>query len=157
MSATYPVSYTTVEDIYQTNPYIGSVSNVTSRNICYQIGRVENYINTKISKVYTVPLSEVPLILTTIATDLTIYELSKRFTTLQNQKSTDMLSRYKEAKDTLNMIVDNKLPLLDSSLQVMTKSSLSGLTPWSNNEDFTPTFNEQDMEESILDVDKDDD
>lgn len=156
MSTAYPASYTTVNDIYQTLPQVGSVSNVTSKNIAYQIGRVENSMNARLSKVYSIPFSSVPLQLTTIATDLTIYELSKRFTILTSMKNIESLTRYKEADDLLTKIVDGKIPLLDSSFQVISKSELSGVDAWSNNQNYTPTFNEQDQEYQELDADKDD-
>lgn len=158
MSTIYPASYTTVENIYQTLPQVGSVSNVNSNNISYQIGRVEANMNAKLSKVFTLPFSQEILQLTTIATDLTIYELSKRFTVLTNLKNTDSLKRYKEAGDLLDQIVSGKIPLLDSSYQVIEESSLSGVSAWSNNQNYTPTFanDYQEPEDQCVDIDKDD-
>lgn len=155
MSTSYPASYTTVEDIYQTLPQIGSVTNVQSKNIAYQIGRVENMMNAKLSESYTIPFSTVPLQLTTIATDLTVYELSKRFTKLSNLKDDLNASKYKEANDLLDKIVSGSVPLLDSSFQVISKGSLSGGDSWSNTKSFTPTFNEQPFTDQELDTDKD--
>ena len=154
MSTSYPASYSTVEDVYQTLPQIGSVSNVTSRNIVYQIGRVEANMNAKLAKVFTLPFSQTLLQLTTISTDLTIHELSKRFTVLSKLKDDKDSSLYKDAMNMLDDIVSGETPLVNASNETIENSTLSGVTAWSNNQSYTPTFNEQSMFESELDEDK---
>lgn len=154
MSTVYPASYSTVEDIYQTLPQVGSVSNVTSRNIVYQIGRVEATMNAKLSKAFTLPFSQQVLQLTSISTDLTICALTKRFTVLSKLKGSKDFSLYKQANKMLDDIVDGKVPLLDASNEKIASGSSAGFEPWSNNKSYAPTFNEQPFSEGEVDEDK---
>lgn len=153
METTYPVSYALVGDLYSVISNIGSVTNVTSTDIAYQIGRVQANINARLAGLYTLPFSTVPLLLTTITTDLTIYELSKKFAIFQKNNE-GFEKYYTQSNFLLDQIISNKIPLLDSSLQVISQKSTSGNIPWSNTRSFTPTFNEQDMEEQLVDSDK---
>jgi len=154
MATIYPASYTTVDDVYQTLPQIGSVSNVTSINIAYQIGRVEAGMNARLADTFTLPFSQNILQLTTIATDLTIYELGKRFSVLSNLKGMESLNKYKDASKTLDMIVSGKIKLLDSSNQAIDDLSVVSDTPWSNNMTYTPTFGEGTFSAGEIDPDK---
>lgn len=155
MAKIYPVSYSSVSDVYSVMSNIGSVSNVGSIEIAYELGRVEALVNARLSRLYSLPLSSVPLVISKIVTDLSIYGLSKRFAIFQ--KSNDQFEKYRDdALQTLADIVDGKLPLLDSSLQVISMSSNSGLVPWSNTKTFTPTFNEDEFENQFLDDTKND-
>ncbi len=154
MATTYPSSYSTVEDIYQTLPQVGSVSNVTSANIQYQIGRVEATMNAKLSRVYTLPFSQSILQLTTISTELTIYELMKRFSVLSKLKDAKDSSQYKDAMTLLEDIVSGKVPLLDASFVVISKPDGAGQKAFSNNMGFTPTFSEDSFTSGDTDTEK---
>lgn len=153
MATTYPVSFSTVSDVLTTLPAVGSVSVISSADIAYAIGQSQAYVEAKLSGVYSMPFTSIPLLVNRIVTDLTIYRLSRRFAIFQkDNKGFDV---YKD--DSMQLIqdlIDGAIPLLDSSLNIVTQISNSSLVPWSNTKDYTPTFSEECFENQFLDEDK---
>lgn len=153
---TFPVSFSTVSDVLTTLPAVGSVSVISSSDIAYAIGRTQSTIEARLHGVYEMPFDLIPLTINRICTDLTIYNLSKRFAIFQ--KDNKGFEAYRDdSMEILEELISGKIPLLDSSLQIITKISNSSLIPWSNTKDYTPTFNEDAMENQFLDEDKIDD
>jgi len=150
-------TYTTQSKVLLTLPSVGSVSTVGSADIAHYMDRVDNVINAKLSKRYTIPVSGAP-ILETIATDLTVYELlAKRIFVRNTSKDSPWLKEYKIAMDLLNEISEGKIELFDSSGATISAKSTGAGSVWSNNSGYTPTFQEDQFENQTIDSDKLDD
>lgn len=153
------LSYTTVARIRQQHPLIGSMTTLSSNQIFEFTTDAEAMINAKISKQYTVPVTDVsvPPLLTTIATDLSVYRiLTQRVFTQERLKDSVWPDRFKEAQDILDEIADGKIALteVDGSL-VPTRSDVADV--WSNTKDYEPTFTELGDLDHVVDPDKIDD
>lgn len=145
--------YTTVEALILTTPSVNSVSNITSAALAHYINRADSVIDAKLASRYTVPLSPIPEIIKTISTDLAIYEIvGKRMVTLVKDVENDWPSRFKEANDLLDKIATGEFTLVASGGTIL--STLTTNLVWSNTQNYTPTFNEDELTESYLDYDK---
>lgn len=144
------MSYTTVAKVYETLPALGSVSNITSSHISTAITQAESIINGRIGNIYTVPLSVVPQIIETVTIDMTLYRLSRRFFTTQRMRETNDFIKPEEINDLLDKIANGELRLITNSGTVVDMQS----TILSNNYEYTPTFSEDDFENSEIDDDK---
>jgi phage gp36-like protein len=146
---TFPASYTTVANVLEALPAVGSITNITSAVVCSFIGRSEALINAKVSKQYTLPIAgDVPL-LQTLSLDITLYNLlAKRIFAGEQLSKSPWPDRYKEALDVLDEIAAGTIPLLTSSGAIVTAGP--GL-PWSSTMDYLPTMTEDDMTLSLVD------
>lgn len=154
---TYPVSYTSVNDVYSVLP-INSLSNLTFSDVAYYVGRVENMMNSKLSRSYELPITQEIKLLSTIAADLSIYELlSKRMYAQYPLEDSEWASRYKDSMSLLEDIADGKENLLTNSFTVLDKKTQNAMYVWSNTMNYTPTMNEDSMDNHVIDSDKLDD
>ena len=146
MVATLPVSYTSVNYVYQTVPEIGSISYVTSATIAQIAGMAEAVMNAKLSNLYSIPITvEVP-VLTTIATDLTIYRFfTRKPLTGEQSKSNPWFDRFKESSDLLDKIAAGDISLIGVDGSVIDISS-GAPTFYSNTMNYEPMFDEGNVE-----------
>jgi len=157
MPITYPVSYSTVSEVLTTLPMIGSVSNITSAHLATYLGKAQAEINTKLSRLYSIPFTvEVP-ILQTLATDMAVYfVLAQRIFTQEKQNKSEWPEKYKRAIEILDDIADGKIMLIDSTGAVIEgRGDIAEV--FSNTMDYVPTMAEIDITDESVDKDKIDD
>jgi len=156
MATTYPSSYSSVLDVYALSPEIGSVTNITSRDIQYFIGQAELMMNAKISDLYSLPFvgTNIPQ-LSMISNHITVYNLyAHRIYSHHTKEQSDIhLAKYKHAFKILDSVAEGSTPLIDDTFAVIPIKSESTHSVWTNNSDDTPTFNER----SFLSQEVDDD
>lgn len=155
-ASSFPITYAKVEDVQQTFPAINSVSNINSETVAYQMGRTEGMMNARLSKNYTVPVSPAPLLLTLIATDLTIWEMAKRIFSGDTLKDSAWAVRYSEANSLLAQVANGTLPLTTASGTTVTMDK-NVMEVYSSKSSYTPTFQEDGFVASEVDQDKLDD
>jgi len=158
MSTTFPVSYTTVSDILTTIPQVNSVSDISSADIAYYAGKVESKMNAKLSQSFDIPFSNNINVLTTLATDLTCYEIMAKRIFMQGfSKDSPWPDRFKEAEDMLDDIVEGKTPLLDTGNAIVGTKNSGNFLIKSNTQDYNPTMTEMNDVLNVIDPDKLDD
>lgn len=149
----YPVSYTTVGNVQTAISRIGSTG-ISSADTAYFIGKAEAYINARIGRLYSLPISGYYCpTLQVIAEDFSVYYVMKRlFVNASVEKEGDWLDRFKEAEDMLTAIESGNLVLLDNSYNVM-QQSMPDLLPWSNTkaQGYIPTFDLRDPSKQRVD------
>lgn len=157
MTATLPVSYTSVDLMFSTFPEIGSLSSVNSAGFHHHAGMAESRINAAISRLYSLPFTVTIPLLQTLATDMAIYNvLSTRIALKTDDGEHPWYQRFKAADATLNDIANGNIPLVDSSGGVVTgRGDMAEV--YSNTMDYHPTFWEGPIEDQVPDVDKLDD
>ena|SRR6185295_1454218 len=149
--------YTSVDRILDLEPDVGSVSNLSSQQVNdVFIKPVESYIDGRLAKLYTVPITNCPVI-QGIADELTLYKiLVLRVFTRQKLKDSTWPDRLKNAEDTLKMIADGTLSLVDSSGTDIPVNTTNGAFAFSNTQGYNQTFDEgdslsQDRDQNKLD------
>lgn len=149
---TFPVCYTSVDNVLEAMPIIGSVTNITSAVVASFIGRSDALINAKISRQYALPMAgDVPL-LQSLSLDITLYNLlAKRIYAGEQLSNSPWPDRYKEALETLDEIASGELVLVTSSGDALSSSPSAIGQVWSSTEDFLPTMTEDDMTLSLVD------
>ena len=158
MVTTFPVSYTTVSDILNTLPAINSITNIASADIAYYAGKVESKMNAKLAQGFALPFTSDINVLTTLATDLSCYEImAKRLFVQGFSKESPWPDRFKEAEEMLDDIVQGKYPLLDSSNTIIETKDTGNFLVKSNTQGYEPTFTEMDDTLNRVDPDKLDD
>lgn len=151
--ATLTQSYTTVDNLLRIIPAVGSISTVTSSTLAYFIGLTEAEMNAHLAKMYTLPLTVKSPLLEMICNDIALYNImAKRVFTSEQINKSEWPNRFKAASELLNQIADGSVPLLSETNAVIAKAAGSGV--WSNNMNYTPTFNEDGDIESTIDQDK---
>ena len=74
-------SYTTVENVYDLYPRVGSLSSITSSQIAFYIDQAENEVNGHLVNGYTLPFSSTPPLIRTISTEYSLVKILQRFFT----------------------------------------------------------------------------
>jgi len=149
-----PVSYTTASLMQMTLPEIGSISTMTQSLMLHHAGRAEAYINARLSKLYSMPLSSTSPILETLATDLAIYNVLTARISIEAEHP--WFARYKGAIDMIEKIADGEIPMINSSGEIIGgRGDQSEF--YSNNMNYIPTFYEGAEENQVRDKDKVDD
>lgn len=110
------VTYTDIDRIFDTLPELKTDTDLTSAHMVIFVEDAEAEMNAKLRSKYAVPvLGEVPL-LTSIATDCSIYRvLSRRIFTAERLENSVWPDRYKECMETLNAVAKGELTLVDSA------------------------------------------
>ena len=152
-------SYSDVNRVYDLEPMIGSISDLTSAQLVSAfINPAEADMNARLSRRYTVPITGTIPLLQAIADDLSVYRaLSRRVFTQDQLKDSSWPDRFKESMDTLMEIANGKVLLVDSAgAAVATKTNVANAQ--SNNMHNLPTFHEGGgWVDQVKDPDKTDD
>ncbi len=154
MPSTLPVSHTSVDLIVQHRPDVASLSTVTSATLHAFAGQAEAWLLAQLAQRYTVPFTvEVPLV-TTLATDLSVYRLlSRRLYVTQEQMDKSGAERlWTETKETLAAILSGTLPLVSTSGALVATGPHA--RPWSNTMDFFPTTWDAPADDWVMDPDR---
>ncbi len=151
---TLPVSYSSVEDVFETLPDIGSITNITSSQIANTIGQAQALVDSKISRNYALPISAIPPLLNSITTNIAIYYLlSRRMFSAKKLADSPWPDRYKEDIDTLNCIAEGTCLLIESDGDLLTaRTDVADVK--SNTSGYQQTFHEGPQLDQIQDPDK---
>ena len=135
-------------------PEVQSRTNANSSQLAHFIDMAEGRVDAYLARRYTLPLSVVPKMIETISTHISIYEfLSKRVFAGQIAAESFWVQGYKEAIDDLEKISKGEMELVSSAGTVTTDAS----QVWSSQENYLPTFTEDNPLYSDIDPDKVDD
>lgn len=155
-----PPLYTAVTRINTAFPGISSISAITSGVLCQYIDDVEAEINAIISKRYALPLTVTCPILIAIATRETIYRTLVQRAIVQfppaQQGRHPLQIQHTDDQKLLEKIADGEIQLVDSSAEVISGDT-SQIQLYSTTMNYTPTFSEDSMLDSVIDPDKLDD
>ena len=143
--------YTTVSNMLIMLPDVMSRTSATSAQLSHFIDRAEGYVDAYLARRYTLPLTDVPRVIETISTDLSIYTLLQRMAAFRGGAEESAWSiSFKAAEKDLENIAKGRMELVSSAGVVA-----AGLTtPWSSQQDYLPTFTEDDQLNQTVDTDK---
>ena len=150
--------YTSVDRAYNVVPAIGSVSNLTSAMLCDAFAvPAEAIMNAKLAKLYSVPITPAPPVLSAIADDIFLYRvLTRRVFNQQQLKDSAWPDRFKEALDLLSDILTLQMPLItDVGSVIPITTDFAQVV--SNNSNYDQTFTEADPYFWVQDLQKIDD
>ena len=155
---TLPVSYTSVTDLLELVPEIGSLSAITSAQLFNFCGQAESLVNAKIVRNYSLPLASIPPLLNTLSTTIAGYYVFSRrlYVGAKQLENSPWPDRFKEAISTLEEIADGKLLLVGGNGAVLTTRTDIALAQ-SNTMNYIPTMSELDAPNNFIDTDKIDD
>lgn len=148
--------YATVDGIHTRLPYIQSLSNLSSADTVEFIEDAEAVLEAKVSKQYTIPVSDSPYF-NKLARDASICEiLSRRVFTQERQNQSEWVDIFCDAFKRADDVASGKIPLLTSSGDLV--NARTGVKEvWSDTKDYHPTFSELGRLDQIQDDDKIDD
>lgn len=111
------LAYTNVASLmYGILPMLGSVTTITSAQLVTLAEGAEAKINSRIGRLYALPITATVPALITIATDLALYRaLALRVMTQDVLKDSVWPARYKDAEDWLDRIAKGEDLLFDSA------------------------------------------
>lgn len=145
--------YTSVDRVLEQEPMLGSVTTLTSAHMFTFVQDAEAEVDATIALRYAVPVTGEPPILRTVATDLAIYRILRRFYTQERLKDSVWPQAFKEARDTLKMLAEGSKLLVDTSgTLIAARSDVDEV--WSSTEAYHPTFHEGPRGSHIVDEDK---
>tara|TARA_Y100000361_G_scaffold143709_1_gene151011 strand:- start:361 stop:975 length:615 start_codon:yes stop_codon:yes gene_type:complete len=146
-------SYTTVENVLDLYPRVGSLSTVTSSNIAFYIDQAENEINGHLINGYTLPFSSTPPIISTLSTEYSLVKILQRFFTQEvGSDNVYVTQRLDDVKEYLNKINTGDIGLYTSSLELIPYNP--GDTIFSNTMNFDPTFTMIDETYQVIDSER---
>ena len=114
------------------------------------IARAEAYINGKLACRYTVPFTTVPPLITTLATEIAAYFVMRTLFTQDSQNQSEWTVTFMEAMKMLDDIVTGKCVIVNTS---GAEVSFSADPVSSNNQEYTPVFDVDEVENSVIDPD----
>ena len=145
-------SYTTVANVQDLYPRVGSLSSVNSASIAFYIDQAENEINGYLANNYTLPFSASPPMITTLSTEYSLVKILERFFTQEvGSQNAWVAERKKYIIDTLNKLNEGTLGLVTSSGELLVYNS--GDTIFSNTMEYDPTFTL--LDETLQQIDSD--
>lgn len=149
-----PVTFTTVSLMYAVLPDLGSITTLSSAHLATFAGEAEAEINANIAQKYALPISQDVPMLTTLATDLAIYNtLAKRVFTAERLAGSPWTDRYKEAQTKLQRLAEGDLLLVTSSGTVIAgRTDIAEV--FSTTKNYLPTMHEGPWPYQQQDVDK---
>jgi len=147
--------YTTVSNMMILLPDVHSRTNANSAQLSHFINMAEGRVDAYLGRRYALPLSSVPSLVETLSTQVSVYEfLSKRVFAGQVAAESFWVQSYKDALKDLADISNGKMELVTDSGSVISDNNS---TPWSSQQNYLPTFTEDDPLAQIIDEDKLDD
>ena len=145
-------SYTTVTNVQDLYPRVGSLSSINSASIAFYIDQAENEINGYLANNYTLPFSASPPMITTLSTEYSLVKILERFFTQEvGSQNAWVAERKKYIIDTLNKLNEGTLGLVTSSGELLVYNS--GDTIFSNTMEYDPTFTM--LDETLQQIDSD--
>lgn len=136
---TMPI-YTTVSNVLDLYPRVGSLSSISSANIAFYIDQAEAEINGYLINNYTMPFSATPPLVQALTTEYSLVKLLERFFTQETGSENAWVSARKEyVITTLTQINSGDIGLFTSSLEIIAYNPDDA--PFSNTMTYNPTFN----------------
>lgn len=151
--------YTDIGSVYGKSPPINSAqaTGINSTVVLGYIAEAENEINAKISKRYTLPLSNGCPILATLALREAIFRLCMSRGLIHFppalQGRAPLAVQHDMDQKLLDKIMDGDVQLLDNSLAVIAGDTTQ-MEIYSTTMDFLPTFHEGERVDQVQDLDK---
>lgn len=136
-------SYTSIARVYDLEPMIGSLSDLTSAQILSAFAEpAEAEMNARLSRSYEVPITGTIPLLQAIADDLTVYRiLSRRVFTQDQLKNSVWPDKFKESMETLNEVAAGKVLLVNSAGTLIgTRATVAAAA--TNVDLYQPTFHD---------------
>ncbi len=152
------LKYTTVERIFDVEPMIGSLTDLSSGQIVTAFAEpAESQIDAAIVRNYDLPISGTVPLLQAIADDISIYRiLSRRVLTSQQLKDSAWPDKFREAMEDLARISKGDVLLVDDTgNELTTRADLAQVS--SNTKNYNPTFHEGSELDWVRDPNKIDD
>ena len=137
------LTYTSVARVYDLEPMVGSLSDLTSASIVAAFATpAEAEMNARLSRRYEVPVTGTVPLLQAIADDLTVYRiLSRRVFTQDQLKNSVWPDKFKESMESLNEIAAGKILLVDNTgTLVGTRATVAAAA--TNVDTYQPTFHD---------------
>lgn len=114
---------------------------LVDNDVEFFIRTAENEITARLGAKYTLPFSSTPPVIKTIAQEKSFIKILDRFFTAETRSKNDWRDiRAADCNSLLGDIVDGKIPLLNSSLEVISTRTDLGIQ--SNTSTYEPTMNE---------------
>lgn len=147
-------AYTSVNNVLQIEPFIGSASHITSAHILAAIERAESEVNGILAQNYTVPLSGTVPLVKGVVEEITVYKLlAQRMFTAERLQESPWPRVFKEAYTRLNAIGSGKVTLVNSAGTVIEQIT-SQAEAKTNTMGWKPTHTMQPFEEQARDPNK---
>ncbi len=140
--------YTTAQELEALFPKVVSTISFTQAEINeIFVTKAEADIDTAISGRYTLPFSSTPPLIRSLAQDLTLYYIARRFFTQNAKDKNEWVDDYRtNAFEMLEKLRDGKINLLNSSKEIIsTRTDQTQI--WSDatdTTDYNPTMDERD-------------
>ena len=118
------VKYTTVARMLDMFPSLGSASTVTSAQTVVYIEHAESEIDAKIARMWTLPLTSVPGIIQTIASEIAMEKMMSQRIMLQSQlKDSVWPKSFARAYELLDEIASGQYLLVDSAGAILAQQT----------------------------------
>lgn len=132
--------YTSADDIRKLFREVDSVPEFTDTDMEFYIRFAESEVDAKLAARYTLPFSETPPVIRSIATEKALIKVLDRFFTGQTEDENDWRNvRKKECDALLQGIVDGEITLVNSAGTVLgPRADIHSILSSTNN--YTPTF-----------------
>jgi phage gp36-like protein len=145
--------YTTVQNVLDLYPRVGSLSSITSASVAFYIDQAENEINGYLINNYSMPFSATPPLIQSLSTEYGLVKLLERFFTQETGSDNAWVSARREyVQNQLTMINSGDLGLYTSSLELIAYNPDDA--PFSNTMDYNPAFNMLNSTHQQLDGDR---
>lgn len=152
------LAYTSVSRIFDLEPQLSSVTNLTSSQIVTAFAEpAEALINALISTNYDVPVVGTVPLLQALADDISVYRiLSRRIFTAQQLKRSVWPDKFKESLDTLNLVAKGQVRLVNSAGDfIASRSDVADVK--TNVDTYHSTFHIGGQLDQVIDPDRIDD
>lgn len=117
-----PITITSVGALLIAQPLVQSASAINSAQLALHLAQAEALVWGHTAKRYSTPITPVPPLLESICVDLAVYGVLVKQAIMANSlEQSPWPDRYKEALDLLKEIGEGTVPLLSSSLEVITQ------------------------------------
>lgn len=134
--------YTSVARVYDLEPMIGSLSDLTSSQILTAfIEPVEGEINARLARRYSVPLTDAIPMLEGIADDMAVYRCLRRIFSQDQLKDSVWPNAFKESMDKLIEVAKGEVLLVNSGGSIIAQRGTIARAQ-SNTQGYQPTFHE---------------
>lgn len=125
---------------------------LNDNDIEFFIRTAENEISARLSARYTLPFTAIPPVIKSVSQEKSFIKILDRFFTAETRSKNDWRDvRANDCKALLDSIVDGDVPLLNSSMAVISQRSDLGIQ--SNTSGYEPTMNE--LPQTLQQVDSD--
>ena len=148
---TLPASYTTVDQVYERYPMMGSVTAITSLHVLSAIGAVQAKIDAVLSRRYAVPFDPLPPVIAVIAGDLVTLRLFETRVmgnpgkALDQAQAKEWTEQWRGSGKLLDQLAKGEIQLPSGSGTLVDQTASGTGEVWSNTSTTTPSLIGQDF------------